>query len=85
MIFPSFKIKNLTNVNDSVPGSLRSCVVCKFTCEGYNFVYVGEARRQNSTRFREHLFTDTIHTLKHLQSSEDCKDSCSDRWFKVSK
>ena len=31
LVFSSFKIKNLLKVKDSVPRSLRSCIVCKFT------------------------------------------------------
>ena len=58
LAFSSFKIKNLIKVKDSVLRSLRSCVVYKFTCAGYNSVYVGETCRHISTRIHEHLFTD---------------------------
>ena len=41
-VFSPFKVKNLMKVGDSVPRSLRSCFVYKFTCAGCNSVYVGE-------------------------------------------
>ena len=40
LAFSSFKIRNLIKVKDSVPRSLRSCVVYKFMCAGCNSVYV---------------------------------------------
>ena len=42
LAFGSFKVKNLIKVKDSVPRSLLSRVVYKFTCAGRNSVYVGE-------------------------------------------
>ena len=72
-------------VKDSVPRSLRSCVVYKFTCARCNSVYVGKMCRHISTRVREHLFTDkNSHVYKHLQSSKTCTDSCNESCFKVS-
>ena len=71
-------------VKDSVPRSLRSCIVYKFTCAVCNSVYVDETCRHISTRVREHLFTDeNSHVYKHLQSSKTCKDSCDESCFKV--
>ena len=71
-------------VKDSVPRSLRSCVVYKFTCAGCNAVYVGETCRHMSTRVREHLFTDkNSHVYKLLQSSKTCKDFCDESCFKA--
>ena len=84
LAFSSFKIKNLMKVKDSVPRSLRSCVVYKFMCEGCNSVYVGETYRHISARVREHLFTDkNSHVYTHLQSSKTCKYSCDKSCFKV--
>ena len=84
LVFSSFKIKNLIKVKDSVPRSLRSCVVYKFVCAGCNSVYARETCRHISTRIREHLFTDkNSHVFKHLQRSKACKDSCNDSCFKV--
>ena len=84
LAFGSFKVKNLIKVKDSVPRSLRSRVVYKFTCAGCNSVYVGETCRHISTRVREHLCTDkNSHVYKHLQSYKTCKDSCDESCFKV--
>ena len=84
LAFSSFKIKNLIKVKDSVPRSLRSCVLYKFTCAGCNFVYVVETCRHISTRIHEHLFTDkNSHIYKRLQGSNACKDSCNDSCFKA--
>ena len=63
LAFGSFKVKNLIKVKDSVPRSLRSSAVYKFTCAGRNSVYVGETCRHISTRVREHLCTDKIHAF----------------------
>ena len=84
LAFSSFKIKNIMKVKDSVPRSLRSCVVYKFNCAGCNSVYVGETCRHISTRIREHLFTDkNSHIFKHLKSSKTCRNSCNDSCFKI--
>ena len=84
LAFGSFKVKNLIKVKDSVPRSLRSRVVYKFTCAGYNSVYVGETCRHISTRVREYLCTDkNSHVYKHLHSYKTCKDSCDESCFKV--
>ena len=84
LAFGSFKVKNLIKVKDSVPRSLRSRVVYKFTCAGCTSVYVGETCRHISTRVREHLCTDkNSHVYKHLQSYKTCKDSCDESCFKV--
>ena len=67
-----------------MPRSLRSCVVDKFTCAGWNSVYVGETCRHIYTRIHENLFTDkNSHLYKHLQGSKACRDFCNDSCFKV--
>ena len=74
----------MIKVKDSVPRSLCSCVVYKFTCAGCNSLYVGETCRHISARIREHLFTNkNSHIFKHLKSSKACKDVCSDSCFKI--
>ena len=84
LVFSSIKINNLIRVKDFVPRSLRSCVVYKFTCAECNSVYVGETSRHISTRVREHLFSDkNSHVFKHVQSSDACKNACSETRFKV--
>ena len=84
LVFSSFKIKNLMNVKDSVPKSLRSKVIYKFKCAECNFAYVGETSRHLSTRVREHLHSNkNSHIYKQLKGSEKCRKSCSDDCFKV--
>ena len=45
LAFSSFKVKNLISFKDYVPRSLRSFVVCKFTCAECNSVYIGKTSR----------------------------------------
>ena len=84
LVFSSFKIKNLMNVKDTVPRSLRSSVVYKFNCAECNSAYVGERSRHLSTRVREHLCTDkNSNIFKHLKSSDKCKKACNDSCFTI--
>ena len=81
LVFSSFKIKNLVKVKDSVPRSLHSNVIYKFTCGECNSAYVGETSRHLSTRVREHLVTNkNSHIFKHLKGSDKYRsayyDSC---------
>ena len=76
VVFSSFKIKNLMNVKDLVPQSLRPNVIYKFNCAECNSVYVGETSQHLSTRVREHLYSDkNSHIFKHLKSSDKCRRS----------
>ena len=71
-------------VKDRANKSLRSCMVCKFTCAGCNSVYIGEISRRLSTRVREHLFIDkNSHIVKHSKNLTPCKNLCSESCFKV--
>ena len=84
VVFSSYKIKNLMNVKDLVPQSLRSSVIYKFNCAECNSVFVGETNRQLSTRLRGHLFSDkNSHIFKHLKISDTCRRSCSANCFTV--
>lgn len=72
------------SVKDSIPGELRSRVVYKFLCANCNASYIGETNRHFSTRVREHLFSDkSSHVFKHLQASEECRNSCSAESFTI--
>ena len=74
LVFTTFKVGNLFNVKDAVPGGLRTRVVYKFSCASCNACYVGETSQHFSTRVREHLPSDrSSNVFKHLQSSEFCK------------
>ena len=85
LVFTSNKLKNMFDVKDSVPNSLRSLVVYKFSCAGCGACYVGETARHFSTRVREHLlFSDrNSHIYKHLKDSESCRDLCSEACFSI--
>ena len=84
LVFSSFKIKNLLNVKDTVPRSLRSNVVYKFNCAECNSAYVGETSRHLYTRVRDHLCTDkNSNILKHHKSSDKCKKACNDSCFTI--
>lgn len=42
-------------VKDSLPNSVRSCAIYKFTCGGCSATYVGSTRRRTYDRYCEHL------------------------------
>ena len=82
--FTSFKLNNMFSVKDTIPNTLRSQVVYKFTCAGCHTCYVGETTRHFGTRAREHLLSDrNSHIYKHLQGSESCKNLCSFNCFSI--
>ena len=84
LVFSSFTIKTLVDVKDSVPKTLHSDVVYKFTCAGCDSVYVGETRQHLSSQVREHLHTDkNSNIFKHLRGSDKCRESCTDKCFTV--
>ena len=72
------------SVKDSVPQSLRSRVVYKFSCAGCNVSYIGDTTRHICARVREHLLSDkSSHVYRHLQSSRACHDSCTAECFTI--
>ena len=71
-------------VKDSVPRSLRSNVIYKFTYAGCNSAYAGETRRHLSARVREHLVTyKNSHISKHLMGSDKCRSACNNSCFRI--
>ena len=73
LVFSMFKLRNMFSVKDTVPQSLRSPVVYKFSCAGCNASYIGE-----TTCHIEHLLSDKSSLVyRHLQSSRACHDSCT--------
>ena len=54
IIFSPFKIGDLFSVKDSLPKSLQSFFVYKFTFAGCQSCYIGESRCHLSTRIKEH-------------------------------
>ena len=84
LIFTSFKISSLFSTKNSIPKSLKSCIVYKFTCACCNAAYIGETSRHLGTRIREHLVTDKqSHIYKHLNSSSNCKQLCNEDCFSI--
>ena len=70
LIFALIKIGHLFGAKDPVPNGLRSQVVYKFVCAGYNACYVGETCWHFSTSVREHLDSDMAsHIFKYLKES----------------
>ena len=57
--FSPFNVGDLFSVKESVPKYLRSFVVYKFICPGYNASYIGETTSHLTTRIKEHLETDS--------------------------
>ena len=67
LVFSSFKIGNLFEVKDPIPGGLRSRVVYKSACADCNACYVDETTRHFSTGVREHLDSDKASRIfKHV-------------------
>lgn len=84
LVFSTFKFRNMFSVNDSVPQSLRSRAIYKFTCAGFNACYIGETTRHICICVREHLVSEKAsHVYRHLQSSKICRDSCSAESFTI--
>ena len=84
LIFKTSKIGEYFSAKDKVPKQLLSMVVYKFVCANCNVCYVGETSRHLTTRVKEHLLSDkSSHVYKHLQSSADCKNICTDACFSV--
>ena len=82
LFFSPYKFRNLFSVKDTVPKSLRSRVVYKFSCADCDACYVGETNRHLATRIREHLSTDkNSHIFQHLLSSDICQALCSNDCF----
>ena len=77
-------IKNLFSVNDTIPKTLRSRVVYKFSCAGCSACYVGETNRHLATYVHEHLTSDkNSHIFQHINGSETCKALCSEECFSI--
>ena len=72
-----FKVEDLFSVKELVPKYLRSFVVYRSICPGYNNSYIGEKTRHLTTRIKEHLETySKSHIFKHLNTNRGCKELC---------
>ena len=72
------------NVTDPIPKVLKSFVVYKFVCPGFNACYIGETTRHLSTRIKEHLETDKkSHIFTHFVTNETCKTVITENCFEI--
>ena len=49
------KLGNIFNFKDSLPESIKSLIVYKFTCGECNITYIGKTKRHLKLRMCEHL------------------------------
>ena len=70
------------HVKDPIPKSLKSSVIYKFVCPGYNACYIGDTTRHLSTRIKRDLETDKkSHIFAHLVNNEICKALSTENCF----
>lgn len=82
--FTPIKLYSFFSLKDQIPDDLKSHVVYKFSCAGCDSSYVGYTSRYFTTRIDEHLKSDKqSHVFKHLQSSSNCRNKCSNNCFVV--
>ena len=73
---PVFRMCSLFRVKDSLPQSLLSGVVYKFTCGGCNATYIGKTKRHLRVRSAEHLGV-SVRTGKPVVSVQSAvRDHC---------
>ena len=71
-------------MKDPIPKSLKSFVVYKFVCPGYNACYIGETTRHLSTGIKEHLVRDKkSHIFVHLLNNETCQALSTENCFEI--
>lgn len=84
LVFVPFKVGDIFSVKDTIPNTLKSYVVYKFSCAGCNSCYIGETKRHLTTRIKEHLGTDkNSHIYQHLNKNDVCKNSASTDCFTI--
>ena len=82
IVLSLFKIGSLFSSKDRLPDALKSFVVYKFSCRGFQSCYIDETRRHLATRMNEHLVTDKkCHIMKHLLENSTCKSLCNESCF----
>ena len=68
IVFTPFKFGDSFSVKDTIPNLMKSFVIYKFLCSGYNACYIGE------TRIGEHLEKGKkSHIFEHLNENHDFK------------
>ena len=84
IVLTPFKIGSLFSSKDRLPNALRSFVVYKFSCAGYQSCYIGKTRVHLATRIKEHLVTDKkSQIMKHLLENKTCKSLYDEGCFQV--
>ena len=84
IVFSPFKVGDLFSVTESVPKYLRSFIVYRFTCPGWNASYIVETTRHLTTRIKEHIETDTkSHIFKHLDTNRKLKELSNAECFEI--
>ena len=84
IVFTPFKVGDLFSIKDAIPKLLKSFVVYKFECPGYNAYYIGETTPHLSTRIEEHLEKGKrSHISKHLNENHNCKSLSTLACFQI--
>ena len=84
VILTLFKVADIFNVEDPIPKSLKSFVVCKFVYPCFNVCYIGEITHYLSTRIKEHLEADKKPQIfAHIVNKETCKTLSTDNCFET--
>ena len=84
IVYSTFKLASLFSAKDKFPYGLKSYVIYKFLCAGYNASYVGKTYRHISARTIEHLKTDkSFNIYRHLLKNPQCKSICDDNCFSI--
>ena len=72
------------NMKYPIPKFLKSFVVYKSICPGWNACYIGETTCHLSTRIKEHLKTDKkSHIFAHLVNDKTCKARNTENCFEI--
>ena len=83
-VFTPFKVGDLFSVKDTMSKLLKSFVVYRYVCPGFNTCYIGETTRNLSTRIEEHLEKDKkSHIFKHLDENHHCKSLSTPDCFQI--
>ena len=84
LIFTTGKVRDSFSCKDKLSSFAHtSKVIYKFVCSNCNVSYVGETERNLSLRIKEHFKDKNSHVYKHVNSSETCKEYCTDNCFSI--
>ena len=84
IVFSPFKTGDLLSSKECLPSALKSFVIYKFVCVGYQSCYIGETKRHLLTMINEHLVTDkNSHIFIHLLENSACKNLYDENCFAI--